>query len=47
MKQSGGFTLIEILIYISVFAVASGLLTTILVITTRVENAEIVSTQVG
>src|SRR3989344_5552125 len=42
-----GFTLIELLIYVSIFAVASGLLTTILVTTTRVENAEIVSTQVG
>ena len=42
-----GFTLVELLIYTAVFAVAAGLLTTILVTTTRVENTEIVSTQVG
>ena len=46
-KKFLGFTLIEVLIYVSVFAVAAGLLTSILVITTRVENNEIVSTQVG
>ena len=42
-----GFTLIELLIYTAVFIVAAGLLTTVLVITTRIENTEIVSTQVG
>ena len=42
-----GFTLIELLIYVSIFVVAAGLLTSILVITSRVENNEIVSTQVG
>ncbi|OGY57853.1 MAG: hypothetical protein A3D47_01970 [Candidatus Colwellbacteria bacterium RIFCSPHIGHO2_02_FULL_43_15] len=42
-----GFTLIELLIYVSIFVVVAGLLTSILVITSRVENNEIVSTQVG
>ncbi|PIP46002.1 MAG: hypothetical protein COX15_01740, partial [Candidatus Colwellbacteria bacterium CG23_combo_of_CG06-09_8_20_14_all_42_19] len=39
MKKSG-FTLVELLIYTAVFTVAAGLLTTILVTTTRVENTE-------
>lgn len=42
-----GFTLVELLIYTAVFAIAAGLLTTILITTTRIENTELVSTQVG
>lgn len=42
-----GFTLVELLIYTAIFIVAAGLLTSVLVITTRIENTEIVSTQVG
>lgn len=46
-KNGAGFTLVELLIYTAIFIVAAGLLTSVLVITTRVENTEIVSTQVG
>jgi hypothetical protein len=48
MKQfRSGLTLIELLIYTSIFVVVAGILTTILVTTSRVENNEIISTQVG
>ncbi|MDP3763644.1 MAG: hypothetical protein Q8Q92_03285, partial [bacterium] len=47
LKYLPAFTLIELLIYTTVFAIAGGLLTTILVTTTRIQNVEIVNTQVG
>lgn len=47
LKQKDGFTLIEILIYIAIFAIAAGLLIGILSTATRVQNRETASAEVS
>ena len=45
-QNSGGFTLVELMIYMGIFAIAATTITGILVTTVRVQNQEIASTEV-
>ncbi|MBN2197627.1 discoidin domain-containing protein [Candidatus Wolfebacteria bacterium] len=47
MKKTLGFTLIEIVIYVSIFAVVGGLATAILITATKVQQNESASSEVG
>lgn len=46
MKRNNGFTLIEIIIYLGILAVATGFLVNILSLATRVQNRELATTEV-
>ena len=46
-KSQTGFTLIELVLYTAIFGIVSGLLSTILVTSTKIQTTQVVSTQVS